>query len=139
MLVAPSGSVVGQSADKAPAAGTQVTASIGPTYFIQPLSAGFHLPAGQTFVYDADWRLWTAGNATIKLENTGSEYHVTASADSIGVVAMLYRVADRFGGGDQNAFVAVGEFKPRASASDEHVERRAKAAQPLQPNGAVRW
>jgi hypothetical protein len=68
----------------------------GPAYAVQPLSPNFHLPAGQTFTYDADWRLWTAGNATIKLENNGDEYHVSATADSVGVVAMLYRVADRF-------------------------------------------
>lgn len=63
---------------------------------IQPLSPSFHLPAGQAFSYEADWRLWTAGNATIKLMNDGSEYHVSATADSVGVVALLYRVADRF-------------------------------------------
>ena len=71
-------------------------ASIGASYYIEPLSNNFHLPAGQAFIYEADWRLWTAGNATIKLENLGNEYHVSATADSIGVVAMLYRVADRF-------------------------------------------
>ena len=70
--------------------------TIGPAYAIQSGSPNFRLPVGQTFVYEADWRLWTAGNAIIKIENTGSEYHVSATADSIGVVAMLYRVADRF-------------------------------------------
>ena len=84
----------GQSAGKAAAVADGAT--IGPIYAIQPMSANFHLPVGQTFVYDADWRLWNAGKATIKIENTGSEYHVSASADSVGVVAMLYRVADRF-------------------------------------------
>ena len=88
LLCIPAGSV-GQSQ-------TTQTASIGATYFIQPLSPSFHLPVGERFTYDADWRLWTAGNATIKVENNGSEYHVSATADSIGVVAMLYRVADRF-------------------------------------------
>ena len=83
----------GQGTAKAPA---PPSANVGATYAIQPLSTAFHLPAGQSFVYEADWRLWTAGNATIKLENSGAEYHVSATADSIGVVAMLYRVADRF-------------------------------------------
>jgi hypothetical protein len=84
---------IGQSGgNAAPATGD----TIGPVYAIQPLSPNFHLPVGQTFVYEADWRLWTAGNAIFRIENTGTEYHVTASADSIGVVAMLYRVADRF-------------------------------------------
>lgn len=95
LLCVPAGSV-GQLTGKTQPSLPQPTASIGPAYYIQPLSPSFHLPAGQAFVYEADWRLWTAGNATIKLENSGSEYHVSASADSIGVVAMLYRVADRF-------------------------------------------
>ncbi len=90
------GSVVGQSAGKRPSVEPTTTASIGAAYHIQPLSTNFHLPAGRAFIYEADWRLWTAGNASIKLENTGNEYHVSAAADSVGVVAMLYRVADRF-------------------------------------------
>lgn len=90
-LAVPAGSA-GQSARQL----SPPTATIGAAYAIQPLSSNFRLPVGQTFVYDADWRLWTAGNATIKVENTGSEYHVSATADSVGVVAMLYRVADRF-------------------------------------------
>ena len=94
LLGVPAGSV-GQSAGKTAAPVTE-TASLGAAYAVQPLSPSFHLPVGETFQYDADWRLWNAGKATIKLENTGTEYHVSASADSIGVVAMLYRVADRF-------------------------------------------
>lgn len=96
LLFATAGSVVGQSPGKSQPAATTQTASIGPGYFIQPLSPAFHLPTGQAFTYEADWRLWNAGNAVIKLENNGSEYHVSATADSTGVVAMLYRVADRF-------------------------------------------
>jgi hypothetical protein len=96
LLFAPAGSVVGQSSGKSQPAATTQTASIGPTYFIQPLSPAFRLPVGEALSYEADWRLWTAGNAVIKVENNGSEYHVSASADSTGVVAMLYGVADRF-------------------------------------------
>lgn len=95
LLWVPPGSV-GQSTGQAQPSATRNPTSIGPSYFIQPLSPNFRLPVGQTFVYEADWRLWTAGNATIKLENNGSEYHVSARADSTGVVALLYRVADRF-------------------------------------------
>jgi hypothetical protein len=87
---------VGQTTGKAPSGPGPTTASIGASYYIQPLAPNFHLSVGEQFSYDADWRLWTAGNATIKLSNNGSEYHVSATADSVGVVAMLYRVADRF-------------------------------------------
>ncbi len=55
---------IGQSGGSAAPAGADI---IGPVYAIQPLSPNFHLPVGQTFVYEADWRLWTAGNATFKI------------------------------------------------------------------------
>ena len=45
--------------------------------------------------------------------------------------------ADGFGGGDQDAVVAIGKFKPGTAAGDEHAQRRAEAAQPLQPDRAA--
>ncbi len=50
-----------------------------------------------------------------------------------------HRAAAGFGGGDQDAVAAVGEFEPRAAAGGEHAERGAEAAQPLQPDRAARW
>ena len=41
------------------------------------------------------------------------------------------------GGRDQDAVAAIGKIKPRAAAGDEHAERRAEAAQPLQPDRAA--
>jgi Protein of unknown function (DUF3108) len=63
---------------------------------IEPLRPGFELPNGQTLHYEADWRFVTAGIATFRLERAGSQEHVEGAADSTGVVAMLFRVADRF-------------------------------------------
>jgi len=63
---------------------------------IEPLRPGFELPNGQTLHYEADWRFVTAGVASFHLERTGSQEHITGSADSTGVVALLFRVADRF-------------------------------------------
>ncbi len=68
---------------------------IGPLARIQPPPSTHVLPAGTTFVYTAEWRLWTAGTATLRLENAGHEHHVTATADSSGFVALLYKVRDR--------------------------------------------
>ena len=48
-------------------------------------------------------------------------------------IEQRHRATDQFGGGDQDAAVAVGEFEPGTAAGDEHAERRAEAAQPLQP------
>jgi len=71
-------------------------AKIGSASHIQPLRAGFQFPYGQTLHYDGEWRFWTAGVATLRIEQSGSQNHVAATVDSTGVVSLLYRVADRF-------------------------------------------
>ena len=62
---------------------------------IEPLRNGFLFPR-QTLRYEAEYRLWTAGVATIHVEQNGGQQHVTGTADSSGVVALLFRVQDRF-------------------------------------------
>ena len=61
-----------------------------------PCVPGYEFPHGQTLHYEGEWRFWTAGVATVRIERTGSQEHVAATADSSGVVALLYRVQDRF-------------------------------------------
>jgi hypothetical protein len=70
-------------------------ATIGATAHIQPLRAGFKFPT-QTLRYEAEYRFWTAGVATLKIQPSGAQMHVLGTADSTGVVAMLFRVQDRF-------------------------------------------
>ncbi len=81
-----------------PAATTpnQQGATISAGAHIQPLRHGFEFPHGQTLNYEAEWRYFTAGTATLRVERAGSQEHVAATADSNGAVALLYRVADRF-------------------------------------------
>ena len=60
-----------------------------------------HPPANQTLVYGAEWRVFNAGTATLRLEQTtqagaAAEGHVTAAADAAGAVALLYHVHDRY-------------------------------------------
>jgi Protein of unknown function (DUF3108) len=74
-------------------AGTQ--ASIGAGAHIQPLRAGYDFPR-QTLRYEAEYRFWTAGVATLHVERNGNQEYVTGAADSTGVVALLFRVQDRF-------------------------------------------
>jgi hypothetical protein len=62
---------------------------------IQPLRPGFHFPYGDTLHYQGEWRFIDAGVATLRIEQSGGQNHVAATADSSGVVAMLYRVQDR--------------------------------------------
>jgi hypothetical protein len=71
-------------------------ATIGPAAAIRPAPGGYSFPHGTVLHYDAEWRLWKSGTATIRIDAAGPEERVTASADATGVVAMLYRVQDRF-------------------------------------------
>ena len=70
-------------------------ASVGAGAHIQPLRQGFDFPR-QTLRYEAEYRFWNAGVATLQIERSGSQEHLSATADSTGVVALLFRVQDRF-------------------------------------------
>ena len=74
----------------------QPEAKIGSGSHIQPLRPGFNFPYGQTLHFEGEWRFWTAGVATLRIERSSSQEHIAATADSSGVVALLYRVQDRF-------------------------------------------
>jgi hypothetical protein len=81
----------------APAPGARAGGdSIGPLAHIQPPPLNHHFPDGTTYVYTAEWRIWTAGTASLRVDATGNQRRVSASADSTGVVALLFRVHDRF-------------------------------------------
>lgn len=73
-----------------------VVDTIGPASMIRPVPEGYSFPHGTVLHYDAEWRLWKAGTATMRIDTAGSEERVTGTADATGVVAMLYRVQDRF-------------------------------------------
>ena len=75
-------------------AGQQAT--IGPVAQIHPPAESYTFPNGQSFVYEAEWRLWTAGLARITVEPAGENERISATADASGVVAILYPVRDRF-------------------------------------------
>jgi Protein of unknown function (DUF3108) len=53
-------------------------------------------PLGQTYVYSAQWRVFNAGIASIRVEKAGRENRVVGTADASGAVAVLYHVQDRF-------------------------------------------
>jgi Protein of unknown function (DUF3108) len=90
----------GAAAQTSPAARAgpqpQADAKIGAGGNVEPLRPGFEFPNGQSLHYQAEWRYWIAGIATLRLERSGSQEHLAAAADSSGVVALLYRVQDRF-------------------------------------------
>jgi ribosomal protein S17E len=74
---------------------SQQRPSIDSGAHIQPLRPGFDFPR-QTLRYEAEYRFWTAGVATLRVERNGNQEHVSANADSTSVVALLFRVQDRF-------------------------------------------
>ncbi len=57
---------------------------------------GYSFPQRQTLNYTVDWRVFPAGTTALHLEQDGDVERVTATADSVGAVNLLYRVSDRF-------------------------------------------
>ncbi len=73
----------------------QPSITAAPKAIVEPTTGGYQFPT-QTLHYDAEWRLWKAGSAVIKIQpGPGALAHVVATAESSGAVAMLYRVQDR--------------------------------------------
>lgn len=70
-------------------------ALIGAGSRVGPPISAYRFPEGLTFTYSVDWRLVTAGTATLHLDNVNGEHHVVVDADSTGAVALLYHVHDR--------------------------------------------
>src|SRR5207302_1364561 len=58
--------------------------------------AGHDFHNGESFTYQAEWRLWNAGTATIHTTANGNEQHIHAAGESSGAVTLLYRVHDSY-------------------------------------------
>lgn len=66
---------------------------------LQPPIAGFEYPQQQTLTFTVDWRVFTAGIAVFHLDQVGDVLKISATADSIGAINMLFPVVDRFQSG----------------------------------------
>jgi hypothetical protein len=64
-----------------------------------PPAPGYVFPAKQTLTFTVDWRVFTAGTAVFQLEQQDGVEKITATADSVGAVTMLFPVVDRFQAG----------------------------------------
>jgi hypothetical protein len=85
---------------------------IGSDSHVYPPPANYRFSDGQTYVYNAEWRLWSAGNTTLRIEPEGEMQKVSATAESTGVVALLFSVHDRFESRfDPRTFCSQGIFK----------------------------
>jgi len=63
---------------------------------LQPPVPGYVFPARQTLTFTVDWRVFTGGTAVFHLEQQGDQLKVSATADTVGAVNMLFPVVDRF-------------------------------------------
>ncbi len=64
---------------------------------IRAPEVNYHWPDFETYHYEAEWKLWNAGLATLRLQpGPNGEKQVFGAADSIGFVSLLYTVRDRF-------------------------------------------
>ncbi len=66
---------------------------------IQPLPPprpGFTFPQKQTLTYSVDWRVFPAGTAVVHFEASGDNERMTASADTVGAINLLFHVSDHF-------------------------------------------
>ncbi len=74
-----------------------------PIPVLQPPMAGFEYPQHQTLTFTVDWRVFQGGTAVFHLdrvmENGADVLKVSATADSVGAVNMLFPVVDRFQSG----------------------------------------
>ncbi len=63
---------------------------------LPPPPSGWTFPTKQTLTYTADWRVFSAGTATVHLETDGPVERVSVTGDSQGAINLLFRVSDRF-------------------------------------------
>ena len=63
---------------------------------LSPPKAGFSFPQKQTLVYSVDWRVFPSGTAVLHFEAIGNQERITANADTVGAINLLFHVGDKF-------------------------------------------
>ncbi len=63
---------------------------------LAPPQASFGFPQKQTLTYSVDWRVFPAGTAVVHLEQMDDRERITASAETIGAINLLFHVSDHF-------------------------------------------
>ena len=74
----------------------QLPAARLPAPPLPPPLPSYSFPARQTLTYSVDWRVFPAGTTTLHLEQQGTVEKVTATADTLGAINLIYRVSDRY-------------------------------------------
>ena len=70
-----------------------------PIPVLAPPPGNFLYPQHETLTFTVDWRVFTAGTAVFHVDTAGDDVKVSATADSVGAVNMLFPVVDRFQSG----------------------------------------
>jgi hypothetical protein len=63
---------------------------------LAPPRAGYSFPDRQTLTYSVDWRVFPAGTAVIHFQGDGNNERISATADTLGAINLIFHVADRF-------------------------------------------
>lgn len=63
---------------------------------LTPPRPGFSFPEKQTLTYSVDWRVFPAGTAVVHLEQMGDREKITAMAQTVGAINLLFHVSDHF-------------------------------------------
>jgi len=63
---------------------------------LSPPQPGFSFPQKQTLTYSVDWRVFPAGTAVLHFEAAGDREKISATADTIGAINLLFHVSDKF-------------------------------------------
>ena len=63
---------------------------------LNPPLPEYSFPANETLNYSVDWRVFPAGTTQIHLQQEGDEEHVTATAQTLGAISLIYRVFDHY-------------------------------------------
>jgi len=66
---------------------------------LQAPDPGYVFPTRETLTFSVDWRVFTAGTAVFHVEQQGTNEKVTANADTVGNVHMIFPVVDKFSSG----------------------------------------
>ncbi len=106
-----------------PAQQTAPTATIGPAPVeIAPPRPNYPFPDGKTYVFSAEWHLITAGTGVIRMDVSGNERKVTATAESVGAVNIIFPVHDRLESHfDPRTFLPDKDFQPHADPENRAV------------------
>lgn len=74
----------------------QAPPAVTPLPQLPPPRPGFSFPQNQTLTYTVDWRVFSAGTAVLHFEAIGDREKLTANADTIGAINLLFHASDQF-------------------------------------------